>query len=73
MDAGLRELLALETIASPDAIGDWLRRVGVNGGLEGLLQVNNKKRISSESRKESSELIHGSRSRGSIGEKVKKF
>jgi hypothetical protein len=42
MDAGLRELLALETIASPDAIGDWLRRVGVNGGLEGLLQVNNK-------------------------------
>jgi hypothetical protein len=42
MDAGLRELLALETIASPDAIGDWLRRVGVNGGLEGLLQVNNR-------------------------------
>ncbi len=42
MDAGLREILPLETIASSDAIGDWLRRVGANGGLEGLLQVNNR-------------------------------
>jgi len=33
----------------------------------------NKIRISSESRNESSELIHGSRSRGAIGEKVDKF
>lgn len=40
LDAGLRELLALGRIPSSDATGDWLRRSGVNGGLQGLAMVN---------------------------------
>jgi len=39
MDAGLRELLNLESIPSTDAVGDWLRRSG-NGGLDGAEEVN---------------------------------
>ena len=39
-DEGLREILPLQRIPSPDATGDWLRRNGVNGGLEGLEMVN---------------------------------
>jgi hypothetical protein len=35
-DAGLREILPLKRIPSTDATGDWLRRSGTNGGLEGL-------------------------------------
>jgi len=39
-DAGLREVLPLARIPSSDAIGDWLRRIGVGKGLEGLQRVN---------------------------------
>ena len=39
-DVGLREILQLERIPSADATGDWLRRSGSNGGLEGLEKVN---------------------------------
>lgn len=39
-DNGLREILPLKRIPSSDATGDWLRRNGVNGGLEGLGKVN---------------------------------
>lgn len=39
-DQGLREVLNMERIPSSDAVGDWLRRSGVNGGLEGLGKVN---------------------------------
>lgn len=41
-DDGLREILPLERIPSSDATGDWLRRSGTNGGLEGLGKVNRK-------------------------------
>lgn len=39
-DHGLRELLTMRRVPSSDAIGDWLRRSGVNGGLGGLAAVN---------------------------------
>jgi hypothetical protein len=39
MDEGLREILPLKRIPSSDAFGDWLRNMGVNGGLCGLAQV----------------------------------
>jgi len=39
-DEGLREILPLEKIPSSDAFGDWLRTMGVTGGLSGLEQVN---------------------------------
>jgi hypothetical protein len=39
-DEGLREVLPLQRIPSSDAIGDWLRRTGGNGALEGLEKVN---------------------------------
>ena len=39
-DAGLREILPLKRMPSTDATGDWLRRSGTNGGLEGLGAVN---------------------------------
>jgi len=35
-DAGLREVLELKRMPSADATGDWLRRRGVSGGLDGL-------------------------------------
>jgi hypothetical protein len=41
-DAGLREILHLEGMPSSDATGDWCRRSGSNGGLEGLEKVNSK-------------------------------
>lgn len=41
-DQGLREVLGLERLPSSDATGDWLRRNGINGGLEGLGKVNRK-------------------------------
>jgi hypothetical protein len=41
-DVGLRELLHLERMPSSDATGDWLRRSGNNGGLDGLEKVNRK-------------------------------
>lgn len=39
-DEGLREILPLERIPSSDAFGDWLRSMGVSGGLHGLEKVN---------------------------------
>jgi hypothetical protein len=39
-DAGLREILPLKRVPSPDAIGDWLRRMGSYAGLLGLEKVN---------------------------------
>jgi hypothetical protein len=41
-DSGLREVLELNRMPSSDATGDWLRRSGVNGSLEGLAAVNRK-------------------------------
>ncbi len=40
VDVGLREILPLKRMPSADATGDWLRRSGNNGGLEGLARVN---------------------------------
>jgi len=39
-DDGLREVLELKRMPSADATGDWLRRSGASGGLEGLRRVN---------------------------------
>ncbi len=39
-DNGLREVLPLHRMPSSDATGDWMRRTGVNTGLEGLGKVN---------------------------------
>jgi hypothetical protein len=39
-DKGLREVLPLDKIPSSDAFGDWLRSMGINGGLSGLEKVN---------------------------------
>jgi len=39
-DEGLKEILPLGKIPSSDAFGDWLRGMGVNGGLSGLDTVN---------------------------------
>ena len=39
-DKGLREVLPLEKIPSSDAFGDWLRSMGINGGLYALDKVN---------------------------------
>jgi hypothetical protein len=39
-DEGFREVLSLKRIPSSDATGDWLRRTGVKGGLQGLAKVN---------------------------------
>jgi hypothetical protein len=39
-DEGLREVLPLDKVPSSDAFGDWLRNMGVNGGLYGLERVN---------------------------------
>jgi hypothetical protein len=41
-DEGLREILPLKRIPSSDAIGDWLRNMGANGGLSSLERVNRK-------------------------------
>lgn len=39
-DEALREVLPLKRMPSTDAIGDWLRRIGQNGGLIGLEKLN---------------------------------
>jgi hypothetical protein len=39
-DKGLRRVLGMEKMPSPDAVGDWLRRMGEGMGLEGLAAVN---------------------------------
>jgi hypothetical protein len=41
-DEALREILPLKRIPSTDAIGDWLRRIGQNGGRIGLEKLNRK-------------------------------
>jgi hypothetical protein len=41
-DAGLRQILPLKRVPSPDAMGDWLRRTSDVGGLCGLKKVNEK-------------------------------
>lgn len=41
-DVGLREVLQMKRMPSADATGDWLRRSGNNGGLEGLGEVKRK-------------------------------
>ena len=41
-DEGLREILPLERIPSSDACGDWLRNMGISGGLSGLEKVTRK-------------------------------
>ena len=54
-DAGLREILPLTRMPSTDATGDWLRRNGHNGGLEGLAKVNRrvlKRALKKEGRKD---------------------
>lgn len=38
-DEGLREILKIQKIPSSDATGDWLRRMGGNGGLDDLEKV----------------------------------
>jgi len=39
-DKGLCKVLPLKLVPTPDAVGDWLRKMGDTGGLEGLLEVN---------------------------------
>ncbi len=39
-DSGLKDLLGIEVVPSPDATGDWLRRMGRGRGLERLEKVN---------------------------------
>ena len=54
-DVGLREVLPLRRMPSTDATGDWLRRNGHNGGLEGLAKVNRrvlKRALKGEGKKE---------------------
>jgi hypothetical protein len=54
-DVGLREILTLRRMPSTDATGDWLRRNGNNGGLEGLAKVNRrvlKRTLKKEAEKE---------------------
>lgn len=40
LDEGLSKVLPLKKVPSPDAFGDWLRKMGVKGGLYGLLRLN---------------------------------
>ena len=39
-DRGLRALLGIDVVPSPDATGDWLRRMATRQGLGGLEKVN---------------------------------
>ncbi len=40
-DTGLCKLLGIDRVPSPDATGDWLRRMGNGAGLKGLGKLNN--------------------------------
>ena len=40
-DIGLQDLLGIDVVPSPDATGDWLRRMGGGHGLDRLGKVNN--------------------------------
>ena len=39
-DHPLRETIQMERIPSSSAIGDWLKRMGKRGGIEGMERVN---------------------------------
>jgi hypothetical protein len=39
-DESLRQVIGLEEIPSSSAIGDWLRRMGERGGIDGMERVN---------------------------------
>lgn len=39
-DTGLQTLLNIDAVPSPDAMGDWLRRMGRKAGCDGLERVN---------------------------------
>jgi hypothetical protein len=39
-DSGLKDLLGIDVVPSPDATGDWLRRMGSGHGLNKLGKVN---------------------------------
>lgn len=39
-DDTLKEVISLKGIPSSSAIGDWLKRMGRNGGIEGMEEVN---------------------------------
>jgi len=39
-DDSLREVVGLEEIPSCSAIGDWLKRMGEQGGIDGMERVN---------------------------------
>lgn len=39
-DSGIQDLLGIDAIPSPDATGDWLRRMGKGPGRNGLDKVN---------------------------------
>ena len=39
-DSGLQDLLGIDVVPSPDAAGDWLRRMGGGHGLDKLGKVN---------------------------------
>ena len=39
-DHPLREAVQMERIPSSSAIGDWLRRMGERGGIEGMERIN---------------------------------
>lgn len=41
-DAGFRELIAMESMPGPDAVGDWLRRMGRTGQHTALRQCNDR-------------------------------
>jgi len=41
-DEGFRALIGLDRMPGPDAIGDWLRRMGSGGGQEALRRCNDK-------------------------------
>ena len=39
-DKPLRKAIGLKRVPSPSAIGDWLRRMGIKGGIAGMERVN---------------------------------
>ena len=39
-DAPLRKAIGLKQVPSASAIGDWLKRMGVTGGIAGMQKVN---------------------------------
>lgn len=59
-DAALRKVMNIEEIPSTSAIGDWLKRMGEIGGIEGIEKVideANKKRFKKDSRSEYTLII----------------